>query len=386
MSSIAHLSTAALPLDSFPKTLLRHVDPKAPPPLRDMGAKGLVPGITPDQLVLVLYNLQFDPEEKFREIAHKTFVDLPAEMKPVIAQAALPEAVLDFCGRRWHSDDAIVPTLLANPALSDVTVAWMASKATEHVVEIIADYQVRFLRTPLIIEQLYLNPNTRQSIIDRVIEFAQREKVDFAGLPGLHGIATALESDHHALKDQNTEADDAAFGQLLKTSVADADREDAEGKSAEDIEVALEADPKKSSNLQASLAKMNIAQKIRLATLGSKELRAILIRDPNRLVHMAAIQSPKITMKDIYDYADNKNLSDSVINFISNRKEAVRDYQLLMRLTRNPKLHLKTALKMLNYLRPAELKALARSRNVSPQIAKAAKNLMDKRATGQGGG
>lgn len=387
MSSVPHLSTDPLPLESIPKPLLRHVDPKAPPPLRDMGAKGLVPGITPDHLALVLYNLHFDPEQKFRETAHKTFAELPAEMKQVMAQSPLPEAVFDFCGRRWVNDEALVPTLLANAVFPDVTVAWMAAHAEERVVEIIADYQVRFLRAPLIIEQLYLNPATRQSIIDRVLEFAQREKVDLTPYPGLHSITAALESDAKAQLQQGGEgASDDEFAAALKASVKDADREDAEGRSVEEIEAELETNQRKSANLQASLAKMNIAQRIRMATLGSKEARAILIRDPNRLVHMAAIQSPKITLKDIYDYADNKNLSEAVINLIANRKEAVRDYQLLMRLTRNPKLHLKTALKFINYLRPSELKSLARSRNVSPQVAKAAKILMDKRASGQGGG
>ena len=43
------------------------------------------------------------------------------------------------------------------------------------------------------------------------------------------------------------------------------------------------------------LISMGVNEKIRLATLGNKEARTLLIRDPNRLVINAVLASPKLT-------------------------------------------------------------------------------------------
>lgn len=386
MSSLEHLSQAPLELDAFPKNLLRHVDPKAPPPLRDMGAKGLVPGISPDQLAMVLYQLRFDPEEGFRNTAAQTFQDLPPEMKTTIARAELPAAVLDHCVRAWLGEEALFQLLITNPHMSDASVAWAASAGDARVTDIIADFQTRFMRFPAIVEQLYLNPNTRQSAIDRVLEFALREKLDLSPYPGLEGVVHALTTGGPpSQQQQGAGADDEAFSALLHESVARSEDETRSGVTAEAIDERVEAEEETIKGRQAAIGKMNIAQKVRLATLGSKEDRAILIRDPNRLVHMAALQSPKVDMKDIYDYAGNRNLPEGIINFIAGRRDAMRDYQLLIRLIKNPKLHLKTGLKFLNYVRPSELKSMVKDRNINPQLQKAAKTLLEKRTSGQKG-
>jgi hypothetical protein len=127
---------------------------------------------------------------------------------------------------------------------------------------------------------------------------------------------------------------------------------------------------------------MNISEKVRLATIGSKEDRAILIRDPNRMVHMAALLSPKTQPGDMKDFASNKNLSDTVINYIAGQRDAVSDYTTLRALCNNPKLSLRTGLRLVVFLRTNDLKILGKSRGVSPQLAKAAKELGEKRQSG----
>ena len=45
-----------------------------------------------------------------------------------------------------------------------------------------------------------------------------------------------------------------------------------------------------------AIDKMSIAEKMRLATLGSKADREYLVKNNNRLVHMAAVTSPKVRL------------------------------------------------------------------------------------------
>lgn len=394
-TTLEHLSTQPVSLDQVPGPLRRHVDPKAPPPLRDMGAKGLVPGISPEHLALVLYQLHYDPEEGIKETAKKTFRELPLDMMKTMAKANNPAPVLDFCARQWIKRADVIEVLLTNGAVDDQTFAFVAGKGDERLCSVVADNQVRLLRTPLIIEQLYLNASTPQSNLDRILELAMREGVALEGFPTLNRAIKSIERENSAAGQVETgQAEEATFNSLIQEAAAEAEQEaeeaandtsrpsrvDLSGRRDEPEKEEEESKGKsRSKNIQVEIQNMSISQRVRLATLGNKAARGYLVRDQNRLVHMAVMHSPRLTPHEMYDFAANKNLPEGVINYIASRKESIRDYQLLSRLVANPKLHLSTAMRMLNYLRPGDLKSLARNRNVSPQVAKAAKQLSSKR-------
>ena len=406
MATPENLSADKLPLDAFPGNLKRHVDPKAPPPFRDMGAKGLVPGISPEHLAMVLFQLQFDPDTNIRKTAQDTFADLPPEMIQTIATANLPAAVLDFCARRWLKRDSAIQRLITNPAVEDLTFAFLANKGNETLTDIIGDNQVRLLRSPVIIEQLYLNPATRQNVIDRILELALREKIELAEFPALNSAIKA--ANRELVEEARREAEATAeaplvpdgegleesqFSALLAEAAAEGDQQLAEAAAEEDVDPRRrrreerdndddgeeEEQSERVISLQVQIQNMRISEKVRLANLGNKEARSLLVRDQNRLVHMAVVNSPKITPPEYYDFAGNKNLPAGVINYIANRRQTMRDYQLVLKLVANPKLHLRTATRMLNYLRPNDLKSLTKNRHVSPQLGKLAKNLLRKR-------
>src|SRR2546421_9042331 len=65
-----------LPLDVLPANFQKHVDPKAPMPLRLMGAKGLVP-MSPKDMATALFMLTFDADAAVREAATKNAASLP---------------------------------------------------------------------------------------------------------------------------------------------------------------------------------------------------------------------------------------------------------------------------------------------------------------------
>src|SRR5438477_12763425 len=71
-----------LPLDVLPATFQKHVDPKAPVPLRMMGAKALVP-MGPKDMATALFMLTFDADANVRETAAKSAAGLPDRMLSV---------------------------------------------------------------------------------------------------------------------------------------------------------------------------------------------------------------------------------------------------------------------------------------------------------------
>src|SRR5688572_13948301 len=75
---VAPASTLVCPItDEFlPPNLKKHVDPKAPVPLRMMAAKSLVP-LAPSDLLGALFMLTFDPDPNVAATASKTAGSLP---------------------------------------------------------------------------------------------------------------------------------------------------------------------------------------------------------------------------------------------------------------------------------------------------------------------
>ena len=51
------------------------------------------------------------------------------------------------------------------------------------------------------------------------------------------------------------------------------------------------------------LSLMNIAERMKAAMKGTKEERAVLIRDPNKLVSVSVLSSPKVTESEIEGFA-----------------------------------------------------------------------------------
>src|SRR5574341_844931 len=116
-----------LPLEVLPKPLHKHVDPKAPAPLRMMGAKGLVPAVAPADLVTMLFMLGCDAEENVRTTSAKTAEGLPDKIWGVALRAEdVKGEVLDWLADRFAGKDVALELLLLNSSTPDATVARLA--------------------------------------------------------------------------------------------------------------------------------------------------------------------------------------------------------------------------------------------------------------------
>src|SRR5512146_2364060 len=121
------MAECPLPLEVLPKPLQKHADAKAPPPLRMMGAKGLVPAVAPSDLVTLLYVLSFDADAGVRDTAVRTAEGLPDKIWGVALRAeGMKAPVLDWLADRFASKEAALELLLLNPTTPDETVARLA--------------------------------------------------------------------------------------------------------------------------------------------------------------------------------------------------------------------------------------------------------------------
>jgi hypothetical protein len=117
---------------------------------------------------------------------------------------------------------------------------------------------------------------------------------------------------------------------------------------------------------------MSVSEKLDLARKASKEARSILIRDSNKLVQMAVVNSPKITESEILAIASNRQVNDDVLKEIAMNKEWLRNYQIRLALVNNPKTPLSIAMAQVTYLNRRDLSLLAKSKGVARPLIIAA--------------
>jgi len=135
----------------------------------------------------------------------------------------------------------------------------------------------------------------------------------------------------------------------------------------------------KFESLYNQILNMQISEKIRLATVGNREARSLLIKDQNRVVLQAVVNSPKVTEDEIISFAGNRSLSKDVVQLISARKEFMKSYQVKLALVGNAKTPVPTALTILTSLRDKDLRQLSKNKNVSSVISRAALRMTESR-------
>jgi hypothetical protein len=144
---------------------------------------------------------------------------------------------------------------------------------------------------------------------------------------------------------------------------------------SEDVEGA-EGDEENQSMTQR-LALMNVAERMKAAMKGSKSERAVLIRDPNKLVSAAVLSSPKLTESEVENIAKLANVSEEVLRTIGMNRGWTKNYGIISALTKNPKTPLAVSMRFVQRLSERDLKMIALDRNLHEPL----KLLVRKRIT-----
>jgi hypothetical protein len=98
------------------------------------------------------------------------------------------------------------------------------------------------------------------------------------------------------------------------------------------------------------IAAMTVAQRIGLAMKGSREERAILIRDPNKLVSVAVLSSPKMSEPEVENIAKMASISEEILRIIANTRGWMKRYGIVVALARNPKTPVAISMNLLSRL------------------------------------
>jgi hypothetical protein len=345
-----------------------------PGPGRTMAARGLMP-LAPADQIAVLYQLSLDTESNLAQSARATAVGLPERLLAgTLAAPATDPRVLDFFAQLIADKPAVFDAIALNPSVADQTIATLAARAGSREVDQLAQNEQRLLRHPEIIAAMYMNRRARMSTIDRVVELAVRNNVRVPGLAAWDEVARALSGAPPVSADA-----DAMFAAMAATNGRDDSAlttGDADQPLPED-----EAHPAAPAPAEEpeDERKLTIPMKIRLATLGDAFERGKRIRDPVRMVALAAIKAPGVTDIEAARYAGNQALAEDVIRYIAANRNWTKLYGVKVSLCRNPKAPISETARFLPFLRQKDLALLSKSKSVPSAVAAQARKLIQAR-------
>jgi hypothetical protein len=136
-------------------------------------------------------------------------------------------------------------------------------------------------------------------------------------------------------------------------------------------------------NLFQQVQQMRVSEKIQLALKGNKEARALLLKDSNKQVILAVLNSPRITEQEVESIAQSKGVSEDALRVIANNRSWMKNYGIIVGLVNNPKTPVGISLGFIKNLKPKDLNNLARNKGVPEVIRTSAGKFLQTKRAGQ---
>lgn len=129
----------------------------------------------------------------------------------------------------------------------------------------------------------------------------------------------------------------------------------------------------KQQTFQERLATMTVPEKMKYAMKGTREQRAVLVRDPNRLVSSAVLSCPKVNEAEVESFAKMGNVSEDILRTIAMTRAWTKNYSVVLALVKNSKTPVAMTLTLMQRLTETDVKKLAADRNVPEAVRLAAR-------------
>ena len=332
--------------------------------LRLMAAQGALP-LKPMDLIELLHILLADREAAVHEAAQTTLGGMPeAELLPILKDRSAPPEVLGWA-LAHRQERGLREAVLQNVTTTDQAIEAVVPTLPDALAELVVINQVRLLRRTSLLVALESNAGLNKDQRRRLRELRETFRI------GEQPAAKPEEKAPPVVEEPPPE---------------EPAPEEPEVTADEFVELVLPEEERKDESKVGAVKRlfgMNTANKVLRALKGERAERAVLIRDPNRIVATAVLGSPRVTEAEIESFAAMKNISDQILRQIGTNREWTRKYNVVANLVKNPRTPLAISLGMVSRLNPRDIKTMAVDRNVPEPIRKQAQRFV--KAT-QGGG
>lgn len=348
----------------------------APGPSRMMAARGMVPLSKPAELASVLYQLVVS-DPAVSAAAEATADGMPEKvLAGALTDPDIEPVVLDWLAARAKKVPALFEALVLNARTADETIVALAATGGAREVDLLANNEQRLLRCPDIIAAMYANPQARMSTVDRAVELAVRNNVKVDGISAWEELVRVM-----AGVTSEPAVEDSVFAQALIGVKDVADAAVVAKSTDEGVEIPEGEDKAPAvDEKKIPIGKMSVPAKMRLAALGNAFARSLLVRDPVRVVAIAAVKSPGVTELEAAKYAGMHGLDSDVVRYISMRRDWTRLYGIKKSLCLNPKTPISESSKMLIHLRDNDIRTIAKSKGVPSAVVAQARKIIAQRS------
>jgi hypothetical protein len=121
---------------------------------------------------------------------------------------------------------------------------------------------------------------------------------------------------------------------------------------------------------------LSFSEKRLLALRGGKDVRSILLKDPNKEISLTVLDNPKITETEVELIAKSRSSPDEAIRKIIKKREWMKKYSIILAIISNPKTPAGVGIPLLSGLKTKDLASLEKNKNISEAIRSSAKTLL----------
>jgi hypothetical protein len=133
------------------------------------------------------------------------------------------------------------------------------------------------------------------------------------------------------------------------------------------------SDERKRESITQKLQKMSFTERLKAAVKGTREMRAILVRDTNKMIAAAVMSSPKLTEQEVEGISRMASVSEDVLRIIAHKRNWMKNYKIALGLAKNPKTPLAISMNLINRLNNQDLTQISIDRNVPEPLRIAAR-------------
>jgi len=332
-----------------------------PRDLRLVAAQGSLP-LGPGDLVELVELMTHDPDGEVQAAAHATLLAMPAEiLLPVLKDRETPPDVLGWALAK-RTERELREVVLQNTATTDDAIESLVAGLPPELAELVVINQVRLLRRTSLLEALESNQNLNNDQRRRLRELRETFRIGEVPAPAAPAPAPApppAPEPEPPPAEPIEEAPPASEAEALSRYLTDEER----------------GETQKVSAVQR-IMKLTTAEKVILALKGNREERSVLIRDPNRMVAIAALGSPRMTDGEVEGVAAMRNVQDEVLRIIGNHKDWTKRYGVVVNLVKNPRTPVAISLRLATRLNPRDMRSLTTDRNVPEVIRRQAQRFV----------
>jgi len=327
------------------------------------GALSLPPEEMLEILVYLTGNKMFQ-EEAGMSLARWDEASLAAALSN---NSAAPE-VLEYFWDEKNRRRGLMPVLVENPRISDQRLIEAAGRAARDLVNVMLASR-RVHSTQAVLQVLLGNTFLTEAEIQQI-----REELSASAEPA----DQELEAAHEVWTRENAEAIKAEEHKAFELIGPEEEEEAATAPKPEPVVPQAAAAPQKKPAVKEKLStlqkvsRMNTSERVKAAFIGSKEERAILIRDAAKIVQNAVLASPKLSDAEVELYASAKHVSENVLREIARNRRFLKNYSVVRNLVNNPRCPLDISLTLVKTLLVYDLKSLRQSKNVPDTLRKVA--------------